>query len=77
LLFGDILAKGGDVRRARGWYQFSANSGGSSDWVFTALANERVDTVEERVALYQDEDPSNDPPLAGLGAENCAICHYK
>jgi hypothetical protein len=74
VLFGDIFAKAGDAMRARGWYQFAA---GSADWSFAALAQQRVDTTEERVALYMDADPSNDPQLAGLGAENCAICHYK
>jgi len=74
ILFGDILAKGGDATRARGWYQFAA---ASSDWVFADLAQERVDTAAARVALYQDEDPSNDPQLAGLGAQNCALCHYR
>lgn len=76
LLFGDIFAKGGDVAQARSWYQFSAGFGGS-DWVFTSLSSDRADNVQARIALYQDGDRSNDPAIAGLGVENCAICHYR
>lgn len=76
LLFGDIFAKAGNLVQARNWYQLSAGFG-SSTWRFAELARERLATVEQRVALYQDADPENDPPLVGLGSESCAICHNR
>jgi hypothetical protein len=80
LLFGDVYAKGGRVEDARQWYGLSANVGSSSGWKLLATAQSRLAGVEERVALYQDGDPSNDPPLAGAGngkGASCAYCHNK
>jgi len=75
ILFGDIFAKAGNLTQARGWYQLAVGSGTASGWAFTELARERAANVAARIALYQDEDPSNDPPLVGLANESCAICH--
>jgi len=41
------------------------------------VAQARLQTVAERVALYQDADPSNDPRLIGYKEEACALCHYQ
>ena len=30
-----------------------------------------------RAALYQDADPTNDPPIIGAGPQACAVCHYR
>jgi hypothetical protein len=32
--------------------------------------------TSERVALYQDADPTNDPPLLGAERSPCVYCHY-
>lgn len=77
LLFGDIYAKAGNLQQARGWYQLALGSGSATGWRFTALAQERLATVAQRVALYRDDDPANDPQLVGLAAESCAICHAR
>lgn len=77
LLFGDIFAKAGNLAQARSWYQLSAGAGTASNWSFAALARERADTVEQRIAAYQDEDPNNDPQLVGLANESCAVCHAR
>jgi hypothetical protein len=35
-------------------------------------------TVSQRVALYANGDPADDPPLIGTGTgEACATCHHK
>lgn len=46
--------------------------------VIRLLTEGRLADLEGRMALYQDEDPANDPPLAGsaAGGSACAICHY-
>ncbi len=81
VLFGDLFAKAGDFSRAQGFYRlaladFSALSGGKP-WRFRAVAEQRLATVRERVALYLDNDPRNDPPLIGYREEACAVCHYE
>lgn len=80
LLFGDIYAKGGRVEQARSYYEAALSIGEGSGWDprFVATARERVATVEERAALYQDGDPTNDPPFVGSGgASSCAYCHRR
>jgi hypothetical protein len=80
ILFGDIYAKGGRTESARGYYESALSIGEKSGWdpSFVATARERVQNVEQRVALYQDGDPANDPPFVGSGgASSCAYCHRK
>lgn len=74
-LFGDLYAKDGDLARAQMWYGLGAAFAGS--WKFKAVSDDRVANAAARVAAYQDADPTNDPPLVGLGGETCAYCHNK
>lgn len=81
VLFGDLFAKAGDASRAAGFYRlaladFSA-LGNGKPWRFRAIAEQRLATVNQRVALYRDDDPGNDPPLVGYREEACAVCHYE
>jgi hypothetical protein len=75
VLFGDFYAKAGNADAARGWYElgkpFQAN------WRFAGLYDERLATLDQRVAAYQDDDPSNDPPIVGAGAQACVSCHAR
>lgn len=77
VLFGDIFAKAGNGAQARNWYQLAVGTGTAGQWRFTALARDRLNSVVDRVALYQDEDPDNDPPLVGLAGESCTVCHAR
>jgi tetratricopeptide (TPR) repeat protein len=80
ILFGDIYAKGGRTESARGYYGSALSLGEQSGWDphFVAAVRDRLDNLEQRVALYQDDDPSNDPPFVGAGgAGSCAYCHRK
>jgi len=76
LVFGDVYAKGGNLQQAAQWYGL-ANNLSDASYPFKALAESRVATAAARVAAYQDQDPSNDPQVVGLGAENCSICHVR
>lgn len=79
ILFGDLFAKAGDARKARGYYTLAGTPfpGTEGTWRFQSLIQDRLKNVAQRVALYKDGDPSNDPPLLGYAAEACAACHYK
>jgi hypothetical protein len=75
VLFGDFYAKAGDADAARTWYEFGAPF--ESSWRFSGMYAERLATLEARVAAYADDDPANDPPIVGSGAEACASCHNR
>jgi hypothetical protein len=79
VLFGDVYAKGGNAERASLWYGLAKAIGGTpaDPWPFQALADERVLDVDNRIARYQDGDPSNDDPVVGIQEENCAVCHNR
>lgn len=75
-LFGDMYAKGGNLANATQWYTL-ANALTPATWPFKPILTARLADVAGRVALYQDSDPTNDPPIIGAGAENCAVCHTR
>jgi hypothetical protein len=79
ILFGDIYAKGGNVQQATQWYGLAAAlaAGNPSPYKFQDALNARLADPAGRVALYQDADPTNDPPIIGARAEACANCHAK
>lgn len=80
-LFGDLDAKGGSAERAQSWYDLAAlgrgGSGGSRPYPFLPALESRVTAVAERIALFRDADPSNDPTVFGAGPEACAACHNR
>lgn len=83
MLFGDLYAKAGgldptNVVQAETWYQIAAiGAAAPPGYAFADAVSARVGHAAERSALYQDADPSNDPPLVGAGPEACAVCHYR
>jgi hypothetical protein len=74
VLFGDLYAKAGDVSRASMWYSLANAIPDTPTWKFAPILADRA-AVSERVALYADADPANDPPIIGAAAEACAVCH--
>ena len=76
-LFGDVEAKGGDAAAAAMWYglALALSGGGTGPYPFVSALELRASTVAERVALFRDADPSNDPTVIGVGSEACVACH--
>jgi hypothetical protein len=86
VLFGDLYAKGlvqddpSPFRGADNLYRLANAFALASDWNprFQTLAADRQATVAQRVALYANDDPADDPPLIGNSqGEACATCHHK
>jgi hypothetical protein len=77
ILLGDIYAKGGRLSSASLWYSIARGMGRTTGYRYQAIAEERVVNAAARVALYQDADPANDPPLLGGGGASCKYCHNK
>jgi hypothetical protein len=82
LLFGDVYAKAAALdssylAQAETWYGIAAfGASQRPGYLFADAVAARVGHAADRAALYQDADPTNDPPLVGAGPEACAVCHY-
>lgn len=76
-LFGDLYAKARDLPQAQNWYNLAMAFPDTQTWDFRSAIQERAANAAARVALYADEDPGNDPPLIGAGAEACHVCHKR
>ena len=61
------------------WYDLALalSGGGTGPYPFLSALELRVSTVAERVALFRDADPANDPTVIGVGSEACAACHTR
>lgn len=67
VLFGDIFAKAGQLAPAQTWYNLATLFPETQTWAFKPILDARRADPAGRVALYQDADPSNDPPVIGAG----------
>jgi hypothetical protein len=78
-LFGDVEAKGGDADAATNWYGLAlALAGGENPpYRFLPALQLRAASVAQRVALFRDADPANDPTVIGAGNEACSACHTR
>lgn len=77
IFFGDLFAKNGDADLARAIYTQGTQTSGYATWPFKALLDERIATVDARVAAYQDDDPDNDPLWIGGESHQCSVCHAR
>jgi hypothetical protein len=86
MLFGDVFVKGGvldsaNVSAAQNLFYPIAQAGAAQvpNYRFADALAERTGPgkAAARAALYQDADPTNDPPIIGAGPQACAVCHYK
>jgi hypothetical protein len=79
LLFGDLYAQAQRPVDARNQYELAIVVNGAGGWRYLSTAQERAATVDQRVALYADGDPGNDPPVVGFGNGEgiCRYCHNR
>lgn len=74
LVIGDLFAKAGDAEIARTMYHNATYRDSYETWRYRADLEGRLAGVDDRVAAFVDEDPSNDPEL-GLPKAGCVMCH--
>lgn len=80
LLFGDLYAKAGDEAAALGAYNLGLTilNLDPVPYGWQAEYDDRLANLSARIALYQDADPSNDPPVIGQSPnEGCIFCHAR
>lgn len=75
LYFGDLLAKAGDENGARAMYDATRLVPSFETWPYRFLVAERETALQERLAAYDNEDPTDDPRFVSEEPYNCSFCH--
>ena len=77
LYFGDLLVKQGNVDVAKIVFANVKLIKEYDAWPYKSLLEARLGSdLTAKAALYQDADPTNDPPLAGDETNHgCTYCH--
>ncbi len=75
VFMGDVFAKAGRKTDALGFYQQAKTSETYAEWDYQALLDDRIATIDARIASFADMDVMNDA-LSSWSADNqCSICH--
>ena len=75
MLFGDVHARIGDHAQARYYYELALASPDAATWDYADEAQAVLDDLDNRVDLYLDADPANDPVFFAEGKVACVACH--
>jgi hypothetical protein len=68
--------KAGDVAGAELALVVADARDSTAQWPHRHLIVDRLSTLQERAALYADDETANDPPFAlQAGVLSCAACH--
>jgi len=72
----DYRLKAGDVAGAELALVVADTRESTAHWAHRQLIVDRLSTLQERAALYADDEAANDPPFAlQAGVLSCAACH--
>ena len=72
---GDVLAKAGQRAEALAAYEMARSAAEYPQWDYGALLDERIESIDDRIAAFDDTDPANDPDVAWTSNNQCSICH--
>jgi len=75
MLFGDVFARIGDHAKARYYYELALASPDAATWDYAGDAQAVLDDLDDRIDLYLDADPANDPVFFAEGRVACVACH--
>jgi hypothetical protein len=78
ITWGDIALKARWApEKVRPLYESAKSSPTYAKWPFAAELEKRLSELDERAALYADDDVSNDPPMWATEGHICTGCHVK
>ncbi len=77
VFMGDVFAKGDRREDALRYYNRAKEDADYATWDFQALLDDRIATIDSRVAAHQNADPSDDPAVAWASDIQCALCHSR
>jgi tetratricopeptide (TPR) repeat protein len=77
LFMGDLLLKAGQVEQAKIIYNNALLVPELEKWPYYQTLLARIETADQRAALYADSDMANDPPMLPQTTYQCVLCHQK
>jgi tetratricopeptide (TPR) repeat protein len=77
VFLGDVFAKAGRTEEARATYEQARASEGFATWDFGPLLDDRLATLDARVASFANADPADDAESAWVAGYQCAVCHTR
>lgn len=75
LFMGDALVKALKRDEAEATYTALTSEPGYATWQFQAVATDRMQNLDARIALYSNTSTTDDPVAAWTATNQCALCH--
>lgn len=75
VFLGDVFAKAGQRDDALATYEAAMQAATYDGWNWHALLEDRIATVDARVAALGNDDPADDPEVMWKAGNQCSICH--
>jgi tetratricopeptide (TPR) repeat protein len=75
VFLGDVYAKAGKKSQALGFYNQAKSASTFGTWQWRSLLEERIGTLDARVAAHATPATTDDLPVAWNAAFQCSICH--
>jgi hypothetical protein len=75
IFMGDVHAKAGDRDAALAAYESAAEEPDYGQWPYRSLQEERIATLDGRIASFETADEADDPVSSWSDSNQCSICH--
>lgn len=75
IFMGDVLAKSGDRAMALDTYELALDEPDYGSWDYQAMMQERIDSLDARIASFDNDDAEDDFESAWSSTYQCSVCH--
>lgn len=75
VFLGDVYAKAGRRDDALAAYTMTAESADFATWNYPDLIEDRIATLDARIAAFATADPADDPESIWQTSYQCSLCH--
>lgn len=75
VFMGDVLAKSGDRAMALETYELALAEPDYGSWDYQEMMEERIDTLDARIASFDNDDAEDDFQSAWSSTYQCSVCH--
>lgn len=75
MLYGDVYARLGQRAKAATFYQAALDHPAASTWPYREQAQAIFDALDDRIELFTNDVPEDDPLFFSEGETSCVGCH--